>query len=279
MLDFKIKIADNSNIFNVIEDIDTKNIRINDEDKYKSIVSSATGIPINYIENSRMDEFNGWHKVDDIWYRFKYVSDFSAINEILGEYISGCFNLPTAKYYLAKNGDISGVVTPNFCSNDKSYITLKELGYKSTSNFDLLDDLELDYEDVIDTLKRVIVRDFYASESDRYNRNLMFEYCGDELYLAPLYDYELSFVNKHNYLFVGLLATFDIRDINTQDILRNDEAFMDAINVIMDINMNRLLEKLEDEFKVLLDRDTKKFYTNHDTKIKNYIRKYNLIGD
>ena len=279
MPDFKIKVDNSSNIFNVSEDIDTVDIRINDEAKYKGMVSSATGLPINYIIGSRMNEFNGWHKVNGYWYRFKCMDDFSVINEILGQYISEYFGLPTAEYYPARCGNVSGVVTPNFCSKDKSYITLYELNYRSCSSFHLLEELELDYESVIDILKKVIIRDFYTSETDRYNRNLMFEYCGDELFLAPLYDYELSFVDKYNYTYIGILATFDIRDRYTQEIMRMDDIFNETLNELMNINIKLLLEKLEDNFKVLLDDDTKKYYSKHDEKIKRYVRNCELIGD
>ena len=141
-----------------------------------------------------------------------------------------------------------------------------------------MNELENKYgKSLSDKLKTVVIRDFYTSEKDRYNRNLMFEKHEDTYLLSPLYDYELSFDTYKNNIYHGILANFDIRNIDIQETLKKDDTFTYALNKLMDINMDMLLKKMEEEFNVTISNDTKEYYKKHDNKIKNYIREYKIV--
>ena len=279
MTKLKIEINSSSKIFKVIEDKDTKKIRLSDPTEYLNIISRETGLPHKRISDGFREYVNNWHKVEGNWYIFHKLTDFYSINEILGQYISEYFDISTAKYYLAKYGSRKGVITPNFASPNNTYISLSDLGYhKIKYGFEFLNELENKYgKSLSDKLKTVVIRDFYTSEKDRYNRNLMFEKHDNTYLLSPLYDYELSFDTYKNNIYHGILATFDIRSIDIQEVLKKDDTFRYALNKLMNINMDMLLKKMEEEFNVTISNDTKEYYKKHDNKIKNYIREYKIV--
>lgn len=279
MSKIKIEVNNSSKIFKVIEDSDTKKIRLSNTKEYLSMISRETGLPEKRISDGFREYVNNWHKVDGNWYIFHKLTNFYIINEILGEYISEHFDISTAKYFLAKYGSRKGVVTPNFASPINTYLSLGDFGYHNIKyGFEFLKEIEERYgKNLADKLKMVVIRDFYTSEKDRYNRNLMFEKHDNKITLSPLYDYELSFDTNKNNIYHGILATFDIRSIDIQEMLKKDETFKYALNKLMDIDMDLLLKRMEEEFNVIIPDDTKDYYKKHDNKIKNYIRNYRLV--
>ncbi|MBR1376878.1 MAG: hypothetical protein IJ565_03590 [Bacilli bacterium] len=249
------------------------------------IINRETGINESSIYlPPRIMYINNWYKLNGKWCFYKQMDSLSIVNQFLGEKVSNYFDLPSAHYQLAKKDNKYGVVTPNFCEKNTTYKTLKDYKIKYPKDFDifkLLIDLcsnEDEYNRLLNDIKKIMIRDLYTWEYDRTNHNLMFkEKSGIEV--APLYDYEKSFNANYlcPYIYSSVLGTFDLKEKDTQEFIRNDEMFQSLLNKLMDIDIIEMLSEIEMENDIALDEKLKDNYKDYNAKIKLMIRKNKLL--
>lgn len=264
----------------------------NDIDKFNSIakkISEETGVPKDLIYQApHFFYINRWHKINGEWYFYKNDGyDFHFVNELLGEIISEYFGLETVKYQVAKfqigNKKEYGLISKNFCNKDYTYKRVWDYGFPQSDNLNILENIRdicqsnEEYLILLDDLKKFFIRDFYTSQLDRSGNNFLFKVMPSGIRLAPLYDYENAFESIQLQIYRNQIATINIANKETQNILKNDEKLQQLLYYIMKIDIVNLINEMENRHKILVPLDMKEYYQNHDSEIKSLILKNNLI--
>lgn len=203
------------------------------------------------------------------------------LNELLGETISKYFELPTVHPQIAflidYSDDSLGVLIKIFFQSDHTYFyidnfphvsiqfyhhNLENLNFLSTYYNDTLDDdipLTLEnIEKLKNSLKKMIVRDYFANQQDRSIENFMFQEKDGYVSLAPLYDHEFSFGDYPYGNSFFNLALFDPR---VRKIIKDDDDFKKLIIRGMALNIPRFISQVEDEHHIILDSNEKERIT------------------
>ena len=253
-------------------------------------ISDETGVPKNYVFHAPYYFFiDRWHKINGEWYFFKSdESDYHFIAELLGEIISEYFNLDTVHYQIGKlcikdKYERYGVISKNFC--DKNYVYKTAFNYKFEAKRDLsiLEDIRKicpsneSYLLLLSDLKKFFIRDFYVSQGDRTGNNFMFKVGNDSIRLAPLYDYECSFGSYESFRYRNQIAEINLSCEETKNILLSDDEFQKLLNMIMEADMNRFTEEVEDRHHIIIDDRMKKFFNRHDNEMKCLLKERKII--
>ena len=128
-------------------------------------------------------------------------------------------------------------------------------------------------------LKKLLVRDFYCSERDRCNMNILFRVKDNYLDLASLFDFATSFLKSYNklYLYSNTIMTLNLNNHKDRSILKNDEDFQKLLYLVMCADMKKFLSDVEDRHKIIIPEYYKDEYIIHDKQIKSLVREYKLI--
>ena len=203
------------------------------------------------------------------------------LNELLGETISKYFELPTVHPQIAFLNDYSddslGVLIKIFFQSDHTYFyidnfphvsiqfyhhNLENLNFLSTYYNDTLDDdipLTLEnIEKLKNSLKKMIVRDYFANQQDRSIENFMFQEKDGYVSLAPLYDHEFSF---DDYFYGNSFFNLALFDPSVRKIIKDDDDFKKLIIRGMTLNIPRFISQVEDEHHIILDSKEKERIT------------------
>lgn len=251
----------------------------NNRNDFIEILTNETSVPIK-MANAY---YYNWYKIGDDWYFFKEISMDWIIHELLGEIISKYFGIDTVHYKLAKFNNEFGVISKNFCDKKYAYKTLRDYNLPRVSKkLEIFDSVKrickgnIEYQNLVNTIKKVIIRDYYVSEYDRCYQNFLFKE-GESITLAPLYDYERSFMYEPTKEVKGYLANFSLNDDNIKRIIRNDDAFQELFTKIMDANMGIFLIDLEDINNFRFNDDEVTNYIEFDQKVKKLVRESKII--
>lgn len=251
----------------------------NNRTDFIDILTHETNVPTRMVNAY----YYNWYKIGDDWYFFKEISMDWIIHELLGEIISKYFNIDTVHYKLVKYNNEYGVLSKNFCDSNYKYKTLVDYGLPRVSKkLEIFDSIKkickdnIEYKNLIDTIKRIIIRDYYVSEYDRCYHNFMFKE-GKTITLSPLYDYERSFMFEPTEEIKGYLANFSLNDEKIRYILQNDDLFQELFIKIMDANMGIFLMNLEYENNFNFTDNELAHYIQFDRRIKKIVRKSNII--
>lgn len=136
---------------------------------------------------------------------------------------------------------------------------------------------EYEYQLLLEDLKKLFIRDFYAVQGDRTDNNLLFKESDERIRLAPLYDYESSFESTNLGWYSNILGTLDLSNKNTLYLLKNDEKFQELLYSIIKINIYKLLEILEDTHKIIIPESLKEKYIISDSTTKKLILENKII--
>ena len=266
--------------------------------KYRDIaqvISNETHVPFSLIYGKYPWKLriNNWYKIDDNWYYYKKTGDEGLINELLGEIISEYFGLDTIHYEIAslinENGTYStGVLSKNFCKKDRVYKTIEDYERTKKIKFSSTDDLSIAISKIKkichsnenstileEQIKRLFIRDFYTTEIDRGTTNLLFSENSTNISLAPLYDYEESFTPDEDLMkkYINCIGMIDINDIGSNNFLKNDRTCQELLNMLMNINIDTLLTKVEENHNIQILEGPKRFYQSHSNKIKQLVNR------
>ena len=243
------------------------------------ILTHETSVPTRMVNAY----YYNWYKIGDDWYFFKEISMDWIIHELLGEIISKYFNIDTIHYKLVKYNNEYGVLSKNFCDSNYKYKTLVDYDLPRVSKkLEIFDSIKkickdnIEYQNLIDTIKRIIIRDYYVSEYDRCYQNFMFKE-DENITFAPLYDYERSFIYKQTEKVRGYLANFSLNDKVIKEIIKNDDLFQELFIKIMDANMGIMLFNLEDEHNIRLNEEEASHYIKFDQKVKRIVKESKVI--
>lgn len=229
-------------------------------------IAEGIGIDDDLIK----DYVNNWHQIDGQWYFVKWrMDDKKILNELIGELISEYFNLKTVHYKLVKSKNGYGVISKNFCDKNFNYKKAGQLRLKKGRDLELFEHSNLD-DDLLCDIKKLFIRDFYTSQIDRFRKNLLFMVNNNEIRLAPLFDYELSFVFRKAY-YTNDLGRLDLTYDKTIKYLKEDSYFQELLYLLMDADIKNILEKAEEKHGVLIDDGTEEYYYNHEKKVKSLV--------
>lgn len=243
--------------------------------KRAKIISENTSIPIELIYSKYRDYTNNWYEIDGKWYFYKGpLSTFHLNNELIGEEISKYFGLESVHYDIAIKDGMKGVISENFYRPNYKY--KKPSDYNLTSKkLDILKDIKKicktkeEYKKIKKELKRLFIRDLYTSQKDRSNNNLLFKE-KNTISLAPLFDYEYSFLKRDIGIYFGVLGSLII-DKETKIKLQKDKEFQKYICLIKKLDILSIINKIENKNKIIISEEEKAYYSDYDKKIKKLI--------
>lgn len=254
----------NLNTINYLNICDSEKLsycRDNDLEKLNDIVSKGINLEQDNLELKGKNYSINWYNIEGTWYYFKKLNKEKRLNQLLGELISRYFGISSAHYILAKKDCEEGIATPNFCEEGFNYRRLSYFGITKTyDEFETLIELKKIcfskeiYDNLVKEIKSILIRDFFCSEYDRYDYNYLLKEKDGIITSAPLFDYENSFntevFKKHR----SILGSFDIDDEKFIKIFQDDDDFQMLFNKLIDIDMISLLEQLEDENQIIINR-------------------------
>lgn len=271
----------NAKLREIFDDIIIGNKFLVDRNIEARRISTETGVPLEevyvYLAN--------WYKLGNDWYNVKIFDDYleGFINAFLGELISNYFGLLSAHYESAKvillDGKYSiGVCSKNFCEPNFTYRMKDDYGIPNLGNIYNIEnirdylDRDLDCQELIQDLKALFVRDYFAGEVER-GSDIMFKENNASISLAPLYDYEYSFNDAASYLeYQNKLGILNINDGKTLDFLRSDDYFQLLFSKLLDIKIKDFLEYVKDTIKVIIPDIFEKSILNREEKVKKIVR-------
>lgn len=255
--------------------------------KKAEIISMETGIPIEYIYNISNNYTKNWIKINNKWFFTKKANQYlKFFNELLGQEISNYFQLETANYKIGKIFDnyyfSTCLLSENFFNNNYTYLTFNDLKI-DTKNKKLSERLNLikqvceinndkNYVLLQDIIK-MSIRDLYSNMHDRHNRNFFFKKNDDGIRLAPLFDYEHSFITPPT-IYQNPLLKIDIYNNEDNEIIKNDNIFQESINRLMDINIEKLLEIAQEKNGISISKGLSEIFINHDKNAKDIVKRF-----
>lgn len=250
-------------------------------------ISWDTGVPKSFIWMSEVyNHVKNWYFVENDWYYYKCPSDsLYFLNEMLGEVLAEYFRLRTTHYQLAKlyydNGSKVelGIASKNFCVPGHDYRLIpKEMKKKDLHIEDSVMNLCSnggEYQELLTSMKKNFIFSFYMGQSDQTRFNFLLEKADNKVMLAPLFDYEYAL--ECFLVFSNGIGVLDIRNIDTKIMMQKDDVYQESLERLMQLNMKKTLQKLEDYHQIKFYSDDKECWINRDKKMKQLIKINHLI--
>lgn len=230
---------------------------------------------ILHMNENKVEKRENWYSYKgDMWYIKERCNVRSIMNELLGEYLSLYMDLPTIHYVLlVSNGKIVGIASKNFREKDISYKNAIKLTNREHNRINrvLLSRPTIFNCKYKKQMYNYLMRNFYANQGDRMH-NVLCECKFERNTLAPLYDYEMSFmIPESDILIEPFFLGLDINTYLLGELTKRDKSMQDSVDKILSFNMNDALDYIEDENKILIPEDLKTNYLNYDKKRKKLI--------
>lgn len=231
-------------------------------------------------------------KKDNVIYHIKNKKNKFLLNEIVGELVSEHFKLDTVKsklYKMEQNNYC--ILTKLFTNKDNKYGDIFEIFpdfYAEYNNLEILKYLfriknsegkevyisKKNSSIIALKLKKMIIRDLITNTTDRQSYNFMFKVTKNKVDLMPLFDYEFSFKDGSTN---GNVISFDIFEPYMIDYFREDEVFQKVLHSAMDLNMKKIIKKLQQEYPIKLSMDEKWDYQDIVKDNQKMIHKLRLL--
>ena len=254
-----------------------------------NIVSKETNVPKKFIFKPPYEYFlDHWFKVDNEWYFYKgYQVSMMLINELLGEKVSEYFDLETIHYHLAKfnyqgKSEI-GLASKSFCQVGFKYKRAPELHLEQKEDLSVLDTIrkicqnDQEYKALLLDIKKMFVRDFMCSESDRHEGNFLFKINDSGIRLAPLFDYEDSFIQSDPLYYHKWLGSLDLNRFACIETIQKDPEWQELFEKAMQLDIPAIIEEIKDENQFIIPLDYTKYYIDSVDCIKNLVKSNKLI--
>ncbi|MCI9433717.1 MAG: hypothetical protein HFI86_00380 [Bacilli bacterium] len=261
----------------------------NDNQKAE-IIAMETGIPIKYIYEYIGNNYtNNWIKIDGKWFFIKKTNKYlKFFNELLGQEISNYFKLETVNYKIAKKFEnyyfANCLLSENFFDNNYNYLIFEDLRINTINKtlnerLNLIKEICQKYNDknylLLEDIIKMSIRDLYSNMCDRHNLNFFFKTNDNGIRLAPLFDYEHSFMTPPN-LYTNPLLRLAIYEKDTCELVKQNDTFQESIYRLMDINIEKLLEITQDKNGISISDGLKNIFINHDRNAKNTVKSFYL---
>lgn len=285
---------------------DTKLIELEEQNHNPKILKDILN-----IDEKTLSLWNRWYNLDGKWYYYKTgIPSYSFFNELLGVELAKNFDLDTIEYQIAcqklninRNHPFYadfptygyGLISENFREKDKEYLNPTDLGYsffkdsniKNLNGKTILKDLSIieflrcdteeNYNELIRNIIKLSVLDFYMQQEDRCDRNILFSKNKENyIRLAKVFDFELSFA-KLSLDYSNSLLLLNLENKKTLDIIRTNLDFQEQFYNLMNINMQDVIDRINDKYKLKMTRDFLSIYFDHDKRVKKIMKEYQII--
>ena len=218
------------------------------------------------------------------------------LNELIGEKISEHFNIDTVKSILATNdSDYKSYIllTKIFTNKNEFYSTFDNLFFKAKINNEIgLDNLKKlkkyiyngekhymdnkNFKNLKYKIKKMVIRDYITSQSDRHNYNFLFKVQNNFIDLLPLFDYEHSF-SENIYCRFNNYFNFDLSLEKVIKYIKTEQEFQEILHKAMDININKIIKEIENEYPIKFEEFEKHDYIDIINENKEKILKHKLL--
>ena len=249
-----------------IKDLITKDTKILNlqEQLYKpEYLSKKIGLDKDVCEC-----WNNWYFYDGKWYFFKNFtcekytsSDLKFLNELIGEFLGHYLNIDTIHYEIASLKDEYGLASESFIKPHNKYIFFKDLGlFNNFANLDNLIEIrrkckdDKNYSELVTEILKLTAIDLYMGQADRSMGNFQFRKEKKELHLATIYDFEESFNDVYKDHYASNLLGLDLDKLKVYPELKM------MVDDLLTIDVDKMLEQIEDERKILIPSKRKAYY-------------------
>lgn len=228
-----------------------------------------------YMNKNELEKSNNWYEYQgDMWYLKRRNTMLEIINELLGEYLSLYMELPSIHHSLLLDKNrIIGVASKNFRKKNIEYV---KANYLTNDEHNRINKILFSRSAIFNKSKKremynYIMRNFYANQCDRMH-NVLCYYKFNGIYLAPLYDYEMSFISSSDDRIIDpYFMGIDITASLLSRMLNFDSNIERSISKIMDFDMKKSLDCLEEQHKIIIPNDMCKYYIDFDSNRKSLI--------
>ena len=225
------------------------------------------------------------HYLDGTYYFFKIFNHlYPVLNELIGPKIARYLELRSAQNYPAimqyhRNNKFYGIVSKNFKDPNKEYKNIFQLGFnnKTSPHYRNIRKLKKycrkeDYEEILNDIFKMTALDYLMGQKDRVASNFLFEQDGDKITLAPLFDYAESYDHikwgcyfnqekvKRSCSVGNALFAPAFWDPKFKKFLKKYPRFQKYLEKIQEIDIIEILKEIEDEHKLIIPEDYKKYY-------------------
>lgn len=204
--------------------------------------------------------WNDWYCYDDKWYYFKsFTSDkytsyeFKFLNELIGEYLANYLNIDVIHYEIAKAYNTLGLASQSFIKQGNKYYFAQDINIRRNSiNMDNISFLfrkcynNQNYLELVTEIYKFIAIDIYMNQTDRSYANYQFRKEHGHLHLAPLYDFEESFLEPYQDKYYSHLLGINIDDINRYEELRH------YLISLLDLDIRIILKRVAKEKNIII---------------------------
>lgn len=252
---------------------DTNIIELSEKAKNNIILSNKLGYKTDLIS-----VWPDWYKYNKELYFFKKMDDKPNrfVNELIGEKLSNILGIDTIHYEIAKQGFDYGLASKNFKKTGNRYYFMKDLYLPNQpTNFSNLDRLKEkcktneEYEILLNEILKALAIDLYMNQMDRYQSNIQFRKDKTGLHLAPLYDFEKSFLLNENYYQSNLLRVY----LNSDEYIKTYPYLKEELEKLFELDIEDTLEEIEDERKIKIPNTMKYEYKGYVNNRKSLIKR------
>lgn len=241
----------------------TKIIELNNNLYHPNLLSKKTRIKKDVCEC-----WNNWYISGNKWFYFKDFSrekynsfEFKLINELIGEYLANYLNIDVIHYEFAKLDNTLGLASESFIQKGSKYCFQKDINipcnYANMQNIYLLRNRcknDLNYHKLMNEIFKLLSIDIYMNQTDRSYSNCQFRIEKGNLHLAPLYDFEESFIEPFKMHYNSNLVGIEIDEIKKYDKLK--EILVNLFNLdILDV-----LREIEFKRNICISKENKEYY-------------------
>lgn len=235
--------------------------------------------------------WNNWFYINNNWYYYKNFFHYEKaienfINELIGEFLSSYLKLNTVKYNIgctvnSENQIEYGLLSENFRDKKRKYIIPTDLYLDSDCmTLNNLENLkkyfksEHTYNMFLLQLLKMTAIDIYMNQKDRKKNNILFEKQKDGFSLAPLYDYEKSFITTESSInnLQYSCCIFGV-DISNSKELNKYPKLKEFLELIINLDIEEILDYICNKYNIKIPETERKKYENNSNKRKKLIKK------
>ena len=242
---------------------DTKILELTKEIHDPKFVAKKVGIAKDVCEF-----WNNWYLYDGKWYFFKNFtcekytsSDVKFLNELIGEFLGNYLNVDTIHYEVASLSGEYGLASESFIKPHNKYLFFRDIGlFNNCVNLDNLREIrrkcknDENYKELVSDILKLTAIDLYMGQADRSIGNFQFRKDKNGFHLAPIYDFEESFNDVYKSHYSSNLLGLDLDKLKDYPELKN------MVNELLTVDVNKMLEQIEDERKLLIPSERKTYY-------------------
>lgn len=239
------------------------------------------------IDQGIINCWNNWVNIDGTWYYFK---DFPCyydpaqffLNELIGEFLSDFLEISTIKYsigcaHLEDGNKKYGLLSRSFREKGYRYVLPEDIFFRNCIN---LNNLELicsncqrntSYKTLVSQLLKMIAIDIYMNQTDRAN-NLLLKVRHGRIELAPLFDYEESFVTDNKNDSFQYKSSILGLDLSNKEEIDKFPELKELFKIFASLDIDQILDQVAIKHQIMVPDQKRNEYRKHDERMKKLLK-------